>query len=129
MKKIIYISILVSIMLIGCTKQEVHEIAYEKITASEAKTMMDNETYDMILDVRSLEEYNQGHIEGATLLPVDQIQDQAESIIEDKDAKILVYCRSGNRSKTASKALIDMGYTNVYDFGGIVNWPYERIQK
>lgn len=129
MKKIICIGVILSIMLMGCARQEAHGATYEKISASEAKTMMDNETYDMILDVRSLEEYNAGHIEGATLLPVSEIEEKAESIIEHKDAKILVYCRSGNRSETAAKELVDMGYTNVYDFGGIMDWPYEVVLK
>ena len=80
----------------------------------------------VILDVRTQEEYDSGHIKGAVLLPVDEItQETAQMVIPDKDTQVLVYCRSGNRSVTASKALAQLGYTQVYEFGGINTWPYE----
>ena len=80
----------------------------------------------VILDVREQHEYDSGHIPGAVLLPVGTItEDTAAAVIDDLDAVVLVYCRSGNRSKTASQALIDLGYTKVYEFGGINDWPYE----
>ncbi len=99
---------------------------YKKITAEEAKTIMDQEEDVIILDVRTQEEYEDGYIENAILLPDYEINDNAETILPDKNAKILVYCRSGNRSASSAKALIKMGYTDVYDFGGIIDWPYEN---
>ena len=80
----------------------------------------------MILDVREQHEYDSGHIPSAVLLPVGTItEDTAAAVIDELDTVVLVYCRSGNRSKTASQALADLGYTNVYEFGGINDWPYE----
>ena len=98
---------------------------YRQITQEEAKQMMD--TLEVIvLDVREQYEFDAGHIPGAALLPVGTItKDTAAAVIDDLDTIVLVYCRSGNRSKTASQALADMGYTNIYEFGGINNWPYE----
>ena len=86
---------------------------------------MDTLTDYIILDVRTEQEYDMGHIPGAKLIPVDDINVKAPSILTDKNAVILVYCRSGNRSKTASQALAEMGYVNVYEFGGITTWEYE----
>jgi len=103
------------------------DIIYMKISAKEAKTIIDSEDV-IILDVRTEEEFNIGHIENAVLLPVTDIKSKAEEVLTDKDAKILVYCRSGNRSATAAKDLIAMGYTNIIDFGGINSWPYEIVQ-
>lgn len=100
---------------------------YKKISPEEAKEIIESEDV-VILDVRTKEEYNEGHIENAVLLPIDDISSKAEDLLRNKDAKILVYCRSGNRSATTSKKLIKMGYTNVYDFSGINSWPYE-IEK
>lgn len=74
-------------------------------------------------------EYNEGYIEGAVLLPNYEIQNQAEIVLDNKEKVILVYCRSGRRSETAAKELIEMGYTNVYDFGGIMDWPYEIVKE
>lgn len=103
------------------------ETVYKKISAQDAKAIIDNEDV-IILDVRTQGEYDSGHIENAVLLPVNEIPSKAEGVLTDKDAKILVYCRSGNRSATAAKDLIKMGYTNVYDFGGIIDWPYEIVK-
>ncbi len=121
MYKLILVSLLL-VVLAACSSQEADEdvISYIKISPEEAKEMMTEDT--IILDVRTQQEYAEGHIEGATLLPVDMIGSEADSMLTDKDQRILVYCRSGNRSKTASKALIDLGYTNVYDFGGVNTW-------
>ena len=82
----------------------------------------------IILDVRSEEEYNSGHIENSILIPIDKLEEEAENILNDKNKKILVYCRSGHRSKKASNILLEKGYTNVYDFGGIKDWPYEIVK-
>ena len=99
--------------------------SYEQITQEEAKEMMDTQEV-IILDVREQDEYDSGHISGAVLLPVGTIdEDTATEVIPEKDSTVLVYCRSGNRSKTASSALAELGYTNIYEFGGINTWPYE----
>ena len=96
-----------------------------QITAKEAKNIMDNETDYIILDVRTEEEFSKGHIDGAILIPDYEITDKAEEILTDKDQLILVYCRSGRRSKLAANSLAIMGYTNIKEFGGIIDWPYE----
>ena len=102
-----------------------NENSYQQITQEEAKEMMDTQEV-LILDVREQDEFDAGHIPGAILLPVGTItEDTAAAVIDDLDTVVLVYCRSGNRSKTASQALADLGYTNVYEFGGINDWPYE----
>ena len=102
-----------------------NENSYQQITQEAAKEMMDTQEV-VILDVREQHEYDSGHIPGAVLLPVGTITDDtAAAVIDELDTVVLVYCRSGNRSKTASQALADLGYTNVYEFGGINDWPYE----
>ena len=91
----------------------------------EAKKIMDEETGYLILDVRTKEEYDEGHIPNSVLLPNETIDEDVSDILPDKDQKILIYCRSGNRSKQASQKLADLGYTDLIEFGGIVDWPYE----
>ena len=98
---------------------------YTEISQEEAKNIMDSDKEYIILDVREQEEYDEGHIPGAKLIPYTEIDNKAEEMLPDKDALILVYCRSGRRSKIASKALSNLGYTNVKEFGGIIDWPYE----
>ena len=98
------------------------------ITASQAKEIMDKETEYVILDVRTEEEFDQGHIPGAILIPDYEIMTKAEEILKDKKQLILVYCRSGRRSKIAAEYLIELGYTNIKEFGGIIDWKYE-IEK
>ena len=98
------------------------------ITAEEAKKLMDSEEGCIILDVRTREEYDQGHIPGAVLIPNTEIEAKAADLLPDKDQLILVYCRSGRRSKLAAQSLADLGYTNIREFGGILDWPYEVVQ-
>lgn len=129
MKRLFIILSILTIILTGCNdmndnEQNSKETTYKKISVEEAKEIIDSEDV-IILDVRTPEEYNSGHIENSVLLPVTEIPEKAVEFLPDKEAKILVYCRSGNRSETAAKDLINMGYTNVYDFGGINSWPYE----
>lgn len=127
MKRLI-IGLLIVIVLSGCTAtKEENKIMYNKITAEEAKEIIDTQEV-IILDVRTKEEFKEKHIEGALLIPDYELANVAKSKLPDKNKKILVYCRSGNRSKSAARLLIDMGYTDVYDFGGIINWPYETVQ-
>ena len=98
---------------------------YEMITPKEAKEIMDSREGYIILDVREQEEFDQGHVPGAILIPYTKIEDQAEEHLPQKDQLILVYCRSGRRSKIAAEALAELGYTNIKEFGGIIDWPYE----
>ena len=98
------------------------------ITAQQAKEMMDSQTGYIILDTRTQEEYDQGHIPGAILIPYDEILEKAEDILTDKNQLIMVYCRSGRRSKLAAEDLVKLGYTNIREFGGIIDWPYEVEQ-
>ena len=100
---------------------------YTKISQEEAKEMMDAGEV-LILDVREQEEYDGGHISGAVLLPLGSINEEtAAAVIPEKETVVLVYCRSGNRSKKAAKALAELGYTSIYEFGGISTWPYDIV--
>ena len=104
------------------------DLTYEQISAEEAKALMDTEKDYIIIDARTEEEFAEGHIEGAILIPEYEIAQRAEKELPDKDALILVYCRSGRRSKIASEELVRLGYTNVKEFGGIIDWPYETVK-
>ena len=127
MRRILPLILAMIWLLTGCGGTTV-ENTYQQITQETAKEMMDTQEV-VILDVREQDEFDAGHIPGAVLLPVGTItEDTAAAVIEDLDAVVLVYCRSGNRSKTASEALADLGYDNVYEFGGINTWPYEVVQ-
>lgn len=101
------------------------EFMYEQITAEKAKNIMDSGEECVILDVREQDEFDEGHIPGAILIPYTEISVKAEEMLPDKNAQILVYCRSGRRSKIAAANLAELGYTNVKEFGGIIDWHYE----
>ena len=122
----IFVLILAILMIFtGCGGTTTVENNYQQISQEKAKEMMDTQSV-LILDVREQKEFDAGHIPGAVLLPVGTITtDTAAAAIPELDTVVLVYCRSGNRSKTASQALTDLGYTNIYEFGGINTWPYE----
>ena len=102
--------------------------SYEQITPEQAKTIMDTESDYIILDVRTAEEFVEGHIENAVLLDYEDVKSKAHVVLPDKEQLILVYCRSGRRSKIASEELVKLGYTNVKEFGGIIDWPYEIVK-
>ena len=128
MKRMISAVLIILLLFTGCGGNSMEQNSYQQITQDVAKEMMDAGDV-VILDVREQYEYDAGHITGAVLLPVGGItEDAAAAVIDDLETVILVYCRSGNRSKTASQVLVDIGYTNVYEFGGINTWPYE-IEK
>jgi len=126
MKKMVFL-LLALIFLAACGQADDadREAVYLNISAEEAKALMDSERDYVILDVRTAEEYESGHIPGAILIPDTEIAQQAEEILRDKNQLILVYCRSGRRSKLASEILVELGYTNIREFGGIIDWPYD----
>ena len=128
MRKLLAV-ILAALLLCACAAEGENDVnGYTQISQEEAKAMMDAGGA-VILDVREQHEFDEGHIPGAALLPVGSIDEtSAGKVIPDKDTVVLVYCRSGNRSKTASDALAALGYTQVYEFGGINTWPYD-IEK
>ena len=111
---------------VGCS--DGGSASYDQIGGTEAKALMDSESGYVIIDARTQEEYDQGHIPGAILIPEYEIADRAEKELPDKDQLILVYCRSGRRSKIAAEELVKLGYTNVKEFGGIIDWEYETVK-
>jgi len=126
MKKLI-IFLLVVMLLTACGQDKGNNqgAVYVNITAEEAKQIMDSKESYFILDVRTQEEYDQGHIPGAVVISHEEIEEKAEDVLTDKDQLILVYCRSGRRSKIAAEALVELGFSNIKEFGGIIDWPYE----
>ncbi len=148
MKKVLcIISILLCILLTACgndssigiiggadgptsiiVSEKGEKAMYEQITAEEAKKIMDSGEEHIILDTREQDEFDEGHIPGAILIPYTEIENKAEAMLPDKDKLILVYCRSGRRSKIAAESLSKLGYTNIKEFGGIIDWTYE-IEK
>ena len=126
MKKLVFL-LLAVILLTACGQDKEHDqgAVYVNITAEEAKEIMDTEEGYIILDVRTQEEYDEGHIPGAIVISHEEIAEKAEEVLTDRDQLILVYCRSGRRSKIAAEALVELGYTNIKEFGGIIDWPYE----
>ena len=124
MKKII--PLLFSLLLLaGCAAPAEQEVSYRQISMDEAITMMKEETDYIILDVRTVEEFSGKHIPGAINIPNETIGTDEIPELPDKNQLILVYCRSGNRSKQASEKLVALGYTNIVEFGGINDWPGE----
>lgn len=131
----VFFLLLISIILSGCgapkqestpdVGQEPAAGTFEQITQEEAKRIMDTESGFIILDVREQDEYDGGHIPGAVLMPHEQVAELADELLSEKDQLILVYCRSGRRSKIAAQTLADLGYTNIKEFGGIIDWKYE----
>ena len=123
------IMFLVSLSLFGLSAcDSENNNTYEQITPQKAKTIMDTESDYIIIDARTTEEFEEGHIEGSILIPEYEISKRAEKELPDKEQLILVYCRSGRRSKIASEELVKLGYTNVKEFGGIIDWPYEIVK-
>ncbi|MBE0450590.1 MAG: rhodanese-like domain-containing protein [Clostridia bacterium] len=138
MKNVIILSMLLlfSIGMVGCGQDQSMDDAPEVIQVATVNTIDAETAIEMmasgedfiLVDVRTQAEFDEGHIEGALLLPVDQIEALSVEQLPDKDAVILVYCRSGRRSAQASKILVDLGYQSVYDFGGIIDWPGEIVK-
>ena len=132
MKKGLIIMLVISLSLFGlCTcggESKNPTPQYTQISAEKAKELMETEKDYIILDARTQEEFDEGHIDGAIMIPEYEVSARAEKELTDKDQLILVYCRSGRRSKIAAQALADLGYTNVKEFGGIIDWPYEIVK-
>ena len=105
-----------------------HKTTFAQVSSAEAAQMMKDETGYAIVDVRTPSEFADGHIPGAINIPVETIGSSEPAELVDKDQLILVYCRSGNRSVTASIALAEMGYTNVVEFGGIIDWTGDVVK-
>ena len=135
-KKIIFLSVVIitiASVFSGCTQKtdknqteatQVNIGTYYQISQDEAKRIMDEESDYIIVDAREQSEYDEGHIKGAIVIPYTEIEQKAEEMLPNKDQLILVYCRSGRRSKIAAQSLANMGYTNVKEFGGIIDWQY-----
>ena len=124
-------------LLSGCTLSKTKadtaedmpdKAAYHKISAEEAYEMMVSQEV-VIVDVRTPEEYDGGHIPNAILVPNESIGDDMPEALPDKEATLLIYCRSGRRSKEASEKLLKLGYKSIYEFGGIIDWPYELVKE
>ena len=123
-------------LLAGCTlsktkkdtEDTAEKAAYHKISAEEAYEMMASQEV-VVVDVRTREEYDGGHIENAVLVPNESIGSEMPEALPDKEATLLVYCRSGRRSKDAAQKLLKLGYQSVYDFGGVIDWPYELVKE
>lgn len=120
-----------ALSLVGCggsaSLEGAQKNTFAQITQEEAYQRM-QEGGVTVVDVRQPDEYEAGHIPGAILVVNEEIGDQAPENLPDKDAELLVYCRSGRRSKEAAKKLVELGYTKVYEFGGILDWPYETVE-
>ena len=137
MKKIIAITIIIILCLTGCsgnvsntsaTMSQEQLLQYKQISQEEAKEMMNREDGHIIVDVRRRDEYDEGHLPDAILIPNESIEKSRPKELPDLDQIILVYCRSGRRSKEASEKLAAMGYKNVYEFGGIITWTGETVR-
>ena len=124
-------------LLAGCalskTKKDTSEdttdkAAYHKISVEEAYEMMASQEV-VVVDVRTREEHESGHIENAVLVPNESIGSEMPEALPDKEATLLIYCRSGRHSKEAAQKLLSLGYQNVYDFGGVIDWPYELVKE
>ena len=126
-KRLLFFDAISSLLLSGCSAPQASQPAeYRQISTSEAKRLMDEHPEAVILDVRESDEFDAGHIPGAKLLPVGSVnEDTAAAVIPKKDSLVLVYCRSGRRSKLAAEALAGLGYSKVMEFGGFIDWPYD----
>ena len=132
MKRIILLTVVLFALLCGCAPQDEEKnekMTYTQITMDKAVEMMKSESGYIILDVRTVEEFNERHIPGAICVPNESIGTEPIEELPQKDQLILVYCRSGRRSKEAAEKLAAMGYLNIYEFGGILDWTGETVSE
>lgn len=130
MKRLTIVFFVIIVLLSGCAQPSSSSTAsYKQITQEEAKEMMAKDDGHIIVDVRRQDEYDEGHIPGAVLVPNESITDKQPKELPDLNQIILVYCRTGRRSKEASQKLADIGYTNIYEFGGINTWTGEIVKS
>ena len=126
-------ALLICLALASCNSREVNanaeevEAEYRLISPADAQRMMSEADSYILLDVRTREEYRERRIEGAVLIPVSELAERSGAELPDKTSTILVYCQSGRRSESAARLLLSLGYTTVYDMGGITNWPYPTV--
>ena len=111
----------------GCESKESLP-SYEQITADQAKNIMDNEKNYIIVDARTPEEFKEGHIPNSINIDYEETKEKSADFLPDKNQLILIYCRSGRRSKIAAETLVSLGYTNIKEFGGIIDWPYDIVK-
>lgn len=128
-KKLICMFVLLALMMSACGTQDKETASYRQISQEEAMEMMTRDDGHVIVDVRTYEEYDEGHIPDAICIPNESIIEEMPAQLSDPDQIILVYCRSGNRSKQAAEKLANIGYTNVYEFGGINTWTGETVKE
>jgi len=128
MKKILPI-IMATLLLVGCAAPADREVSYRQVTMDEAVVIMEEKENYIILDVRTVAEFNEKHIPGAINVPNEAIGAETIPELPDQDQLILVYCRSGNRSKQAAEKLVKLGYTNIVEFGGIIDWTGETVKN
>jgi phage shock protein E len=128
MKKltISFIFLIILAGLISCSNSD--KTVISQINAKQAMEMLENDETIILIDVRTFEEYKSGHIEGSILIPHDIIESEIEKAVPNKETSIIIYCRTGNRTKTAGRILKGLGYSNIFDMGGIVEWPYGLIK-
>lgn len=129
MKQLLLLALVIVLGVAAIKLYTRHDAGFRKLSAEEAKARLDFGDPVVLLDVRTLEEFDSGHISGALCLPVESIGTEVPAELPDKDAEILIYCRSGRRSAEAARKLIKLGYTNICDFGGIQDWPYGTVTE
>ncbi|MCR5560134.1 MAG: rhodanese-like domain-containing protein [Schwartzia sp.] len=129
MKQLLLLAVLgAAFLLTGCVGESAKS-AYRRVSAEEAQQIMKNESGYQIVDVRTPEEYASGHIPNAICIPNESIGKQPPAELSNKKQLLLIYCRSGRRSKEAANKLVELGYENVVDFGGIIDWPGEKTTE
>lgn len=120
-KLLLWLFVVSIFSFIGCAKT----ISYTNISPEDALDLLKGDSKPILIDVRTPEEFQILHIPGSVLIPDYEIKDKIADVVPDKETTVIIYCRSGNRSRKAAKELIGMGYTKVFDLGGIINWPYD----
>lgn len=131
MKRLLGLLLVAVFVLTGCSSSQSSSddsgVSVQSISADETLTMLE-EGSAVLIDVREQSEYDEGHIANSILVPLGTVESDISNVVDNKDDAIIIYCRSGNRSNQAANLLINLGYTNVYDLGGIIDWPYDIVE-